>query len=118
MNVRGQCPRFATAARFAAVHILNAMRTGELTSIAGAWRPSAESFLRDCGLLRRPFRFSSAYCAIIASSHVGLLASLVPGGFLFHATRNRVEAKTVIDAYIHGEHRLSRDLRTAELVLV
>ena len=68
--------------------ILNAMLTGELAGIAAARGAPAASYLRDCRrLLRRPFLVSSAFRAIIASGHAGLLASLVPGRFLFHATR-------------------------------
>jgi hypothetical protein len=62
--------------------ILNAMLTGELAGLAAA------SYLRDCRrLLRRVFLVSSAFRAIIASGQAGLLASLVPRRFLFHATR-------------------------------
>jgi hypothetical protein len=68
--------------------ILNAMLTGELAGIAAARGASAASYVRDCRrLLSRPFRVSSAFRAIVASGHAGLLASLVPGRFLFHATR-------------------------------
>jgi hypothetical protein len=68
--------------------ILNAMLTGELAGIAAARGAPAASYLRDCRrLLRRPFLVSSAFRAIIASGHAGLLASLVPGRFLFHTTR-------------------------------
>lgn len=68
--------------------ILNAMLTGELAGIAAARGTSATAYLRDCRrLLRRPFLVSSAFRAILATGHAGLLASLVPGRFLFHATR-------------------------------
>ena len=68
--------------------ILNAMLTGELAGIAAARGASAESYLRDCRrLLRRPFLVSSAFRAIIASGLAGPCASLVPGRFLFFATR-------------------------------
>jgi hypothetical protein len=68
--------------------ILNAMLTGQLAGAAAARGAPAASHLRDCRrLLRSPFLISSAFCAIIASGHAGLLASLVPGRFLFHATR-------------------------------
>jgi hypothetical protein len=68
--------------------ILNAMRTGELAGLAAARGTPAQEYLRDCGrLLRRPFLISSVFRAIIASGHAGLLASAVPGSFLFHATR-------------------------------
>src|ERR1035438_2542286 len=68
--------------------ILNAMLTGELAGIAAARGAPGASYLRDCRrLLRRPFLVSSAFRAIIASGHAVLLASLVPGRFLFHATR-------------------------------
>ena len=68
--------------------ILNAMLTGELAGIAAARGAPAASYLRDCRrLLRRPFLVSSVFRTIIASGHAGLLASLVPGRFLFHATR-------------------------------
>ena len=68
--------------------ILNAMFTGELAGLAAARGASAEAYLRDCRrLLRRTFLVSSALRTIIASGQAGLLASLVPGRFLFHATR-------------------------------
>jgi hypothetical protein len=68
--------------------ILNAMLTGELAGIAAARGAPAASYLRDCRrLLRRPFLVSSVFRTIIASGHAGLLACLVPGRFLFHATR-------------------------------
>jgi flavin-dependent dehydrogenase len=68
--------------------ILNAMLTGELAGVAAARGASAVSYLRDCRrLLRRVFLVSSAFRAIIASGQAGLLASLLPGRFLFHATR-------------------------------
>jgi hypothetical protein len=68
--------------------ILNAMLTGELAGIAAARGAPAASYLRDCRrLLRRPFLVSSVFRTIIASGHAGLLAGLVPGRFLFHATR-------------------------------
>jgi hypothetical protein len=68
--------------------ILNAMLTGELAGIAAARGAPAASYLRDCRrLLRRPFLVSSVFRTIIASGHAGLLASLVPGRLLFHATR-------------------------------
>jgi menaquinone-9 beta-reductase len=68
--------------------ILNAMLTGDLAGIAAARCAPASSYLRDCRrLLRRPFLVSSAFRAIIASGFAGLLASLVPGRILFHATR-------------------------------
>jgi flavin-dependent dehydrogenase len=68
--------------------ILNAMLTGELAGLAAARGASAEAYLRDCRrLLRRPFLVSSAFRAIIASRRAGLLASLIPGRFLFYATR-------------------------------
>src|ERR1035437_3640610 len=68
--------------------ILNAMLTGELAGIAAALGAPAASYLRDCRRpLRRPFLVSSVFRTIIASGHAGLLASLVPGRLLFHATR-------------------------------
>jgi menaquinone-9 beta-reductase len=68
--------------------ILNAMLTGELAGLAAARGASSEAYLRDCRrLLRRPFFVSAAFRAIVASGQAGLLASLVPGRFLFHATR-------------------------------
>jgi hypothetical protein len=68
--------------------ILNGMLTGELAGIAAARGAPAASYLRDCRrLLRRPFLVSSVFRTIIASGHAGVLASLVPGRFLFHATR-------------------------------
>jgi flavin-dependent dehydrogenase len=68
--------------------ILNAMFTGELAGLAAARGTSAEAYLRDCRrLLRRTFLVSSVFRTIIASGQAGLLASLVPGRFLFHATR-------------------------------
>jgi flavin-dependent dehydrogenase len=68
--------------------ILNAMLTGERAGIAAARGAPAASYLRDCRrLLRRPFLVSSVFRTIIASGHAGVLASLVPGRFLFHATR-------------------------------
>jgi menaquinone-9 beta-reductase len=68
--------------------ILNAMLTGELAGLAAARGASPEVYLRDCRrLLRRPFLVSAAFRAIVASGQAGLLASLVPGRFLFHATR-------------------------------
>jgi hypothetical protein len=68
--------------------ILNAMLTGELAGIAAARGAPAASYIRDCRrLLRRPFLVSSVFRTIIASGHAGLLASLVPGRLLFHATR-------------------------------
>jgi hypothetical protein len=68
--------------------ILNAMLTGELAGIAAARGAPNASYLLDCRrLLRRPFLVSSVFRAIIASGHAGLLACLVPGRFLFHATR-------------------------------
>jgi hypothetical protein len=71
--------------------ILNAMLTGELAGLAAASRASSEEYLRDCRrLLRRPFFVSSAFRAIVASGQAGLLASLVPGRVLFHATRPSV----------------------------
>jgi hypothetical protein len=63
------------------------MLTGELAGIAAARGAPAASYLRDCRLLRRPFLVSSVFRTIIASGHAGVLASLVPGRFLFHATR-------------------------------
>jgi len=55
---------------------------------AAARGAPAASYLRDCRrLLRRPFLVSSAFRAIIASGQASLLASLIPGRFLFHATR-------------------------------
>jgi hypothetical protein len=68
--------------------ILNAMLTGELAGVAAARGASAVSYVRDCRrLLRRVFLVSSAFRAIIATGQAGLLASLVPGRFLFQATR-------------------------------
>ena len=68
--------------------MLNAMLTGELAGVAAAHGASAESYLRDCRrLLRRPFLVSSAFRAILSTGHAGLLASVVPGRLLFHATR-------------------------------
>jgi hypothetical protein len=68
--------------------ILNAMLTGELAGLAAASGASPEAYLRDCRrLLRRPFLISSAFRVILASGQAGLLASLVPGRFLFRATR-------------------------------
>jgi hypothetical protein len=68
--------------------IFNAMLTGELAGHAAARGLSSEAYLRDCRrLLRRPFLVSSAFRAVIASGHASLLASLVPGRVLFHATR-------------------------------
>jgi menaquinone-9 beta-reductase len=68
--------------------ILNAMLTGELAGVAAARGTSAVSYVRDCRrLLRRVFLVSSAFRAIIATGQAGLLASLVPGRFLFQATR-------------------------------
>src|ERR1035437_8218230 len=68
--------------------ILNAMLTGELAVVAAARGASTSTYLRDCRrLLRRVFLVSSAFRAIIASGQAGLLASLVPGRFLFYATR-------------------------------
>jgi|ERR1035438_1470811 hypothetical protein len=64
------------------------MLTGQLADAAAARGAPAASHLRDCRrLLRRPCLVSSAFRAIIASGHAGLLTSLVPGQFLFHATR-------------------------------
>jgi flavin-dependent dehydrogenase len=68
--------------------ILNAMLTGELAGLAAARGVSAASYLRDCRrLLRRPFLVSSVFRAIIATGQAGLIGSLVPGRFLFYATR-------------------------------
>ena len=68
--------------------ILNAMLTGELAGVAAARGASAVSYVRDCRrLLRRAFLVSSAFRAIIATGRADLLASLVPGRFLFQATR-------------------------------
>ena len=68
--------------------ILNAMLTGELSGRAAARGTSPEDYLRDCRrLLRRPFLVSAAFRAVIASGNAGPLASLVPGRFLFYATR-------------------------------
>jgi hypothetical protein len=63
------------------------MLTGELAGVAAARGASAVSYVRDCRLLRRVFLVSSAFRAIIATGQAGLLASLVPGRFLFQATR-------------------------------
>src|ERR1019366_5233125 len=72
-------------APFTGSGILNAMLTGELAGIAAARGAPAASYIRDCRrLLRRPFLVSSVFRTIIASGHAGLLASLVPGRFLFH----------------------------------
>ena len=55
------------------------MLTGQLAGAAAARGAPAASYLRDCRrLLRRSFLVSSAFRAIIASGHAGLLASLVP----------------------------------------
>jgi len=68
--------------------ILTAMLTGELAGIAAARGASVESYLRDCRrLVRRPFLVSSVFRAVIASGLGGPLASLIPGRFLFFATR-------------------------------
>ena len=72
--------------------ILNAMLTGELAGRAAATGASSRAYLRDCRrLLRRPFFISAAFRAILASGRAGLLASLVPGRLLFHATRPQTE---------------------------
>ncbi len=68
--------------------ILNAMLTGRLAGWAAAKGTPPEAYLRECRrLLRRPFLVSTALRAAIASGHAGLLASVVPGGWLFHGTR-------------------------------
>jgi len=68
--------------------ILNAMLTGELAGLAAVRSTPADVYLRDCRrLLRRSFLVSSVFRAIVATGHAGLLASMVPGRFLFHATR-------------------------------
>src|ERR1035438_10088105 len=68
--------------------LLNPFLPGDLAGVAAARGPSAVSYFRVCRRLLRPvFPVSSAFRTIIASGHAGVLASLVPGRFLFHATR-------------------------------
>lgn len=74
--------------------ILNAMLTGELAGVAAARGTPEEAYLRECRrMLSRPFLVSSVMRAVIASGQAGRLASLVPGGLLFHATRPSVRRR-------------------------